>query len=70
MAKIYFLADMDLSSVDMQTFVESVHIIASHYGIDCIDLYDIKKDWAHPTAEGMTDIARQVVMALRRSSNA
>lgn len=66
MAKLYFLVDMGLSdSVDGQKFVTSVHTIARHYNIECIDLYDIQKDWSHPNAEGMTTIARQVVAALR-----
>lgn len=65
--KIYFLVDMDLSTTDMERFVESVHTVARHYGIDCIDLYDIQKDWAHPNAQGMADIAAQVVAALRQS---
>lgn len=66
-AKIYFLVDMDLSTTDMERFVESVHTVAHHYGINCIDLYDIQKDWAHPNAQGMADIAAQVVAALRQS---
>ena len=66
MAKLYFLVDMGLSdSVDGQKFVTSVHTIARHYNIECIDLYDIQKDWSHPNAEGMTTIARQVVAVLR-----
>lgn len=68
-AKIYFLVDMDLSTTDMEQFVESVHTIARHYRINCIDLYDIQKDWAHPNAQGMSDIAAQVVAALRKSFN-
>lgn len=68
-AKIYFLVDMDLSTTDMQMFVESVHTIARHYGIECIDLYDIQMDWAHPNAEGQDDIARQVIEVLRADFN-
>lgn len=65
-AKTYFLVDMDLSTTDMEQFVESVHTVAHHYGIRCIDLYDIQKDWAHPSAQGMSDIAAQVVAAMRK----
>jgi hypothetical protein len=68
-AKIYFLVDMDLSTTDMEQFVESVHTVANHYRINCIDLYDIQKDWAHPNAQGMSDIAAQVVASLRKSFN-
>ena len=65
-ARLYFLVDTGLSAtVDGQEFVESAHTIARHYRIECIDLHGIEKDWAHPDAEGMTTIARQVVMALR-----
>lgn len=67
-AKIYFLVDMwlyyDYDS-NGQQFVESVHTIARHYGITCFDLNDIHKEWGHPTAQGMTDIATQVVSALK-----
>ena len=68
-AKIYFLVDMYLSDYDPngQRFVNSVHTIARHYQIDCIDLYDIQKQYAHPSSEGMTTIANQVVTALRQS---
>lgn len=65
-AKIYFLVDMDLSTTDTERFVESVHTIARHYRVRCIDLYDIQKDWAHPNAQGMSDIAAQVVAAMRQ----
>lgn len=63
-AKIFFLVDMDLSYTDVERFVESVHTISRPYGVKCIDLYEIHKDWAHPNAEGQDDIARQVVDAL------
>lgn len=66
-AKIYFLVDMDFSADDNQRFVLSAQIIARRYGICCIDLYDIQKDWAHPNAQGMSDIAAQVVAVLRQS---
>ncbi|MBR3710851.1 MAG: hypothetical protein IKM99_07815 [Bacteroidales bacterium] len=66
-AKLYFVLDTSLYDYDYtgQEFVESAHTIARHYGIKCIDLYDINKDWAHPNAKGQDAIARQVIMALR-----
>ena len=65
-AKIYFMIDMDLcsSGVDDETkhvFIESVHRIAGHYKVNCIDIYDIHKGWWHPDAKGQQDIARQVI---------
>lgn len=68
-ASIYFLVDMDLSTLDVQQFVESVNTIALHYRVKCINLYGIHKDWAHPNRQGMIDIAEQVVAALRGSVN-
>lgn len=70
-AKLYFLIDMSLSDYDHngQKFVESVHEIAGRYHIECIDLYDIHKNWAHPDAEGQDDIARQVIEVLRTDFN-
>lgn len=70
-ASIYFLIDMDLATYDSngQDFVDAVHTIASHYGIECIDLIDIQKDWAHPNAEGQDEIARQVMEMLRMDFN-
>ena len=62
-AIIYFMIDTSLADFDQtgQLFVESAHTIARHYGIDCIDLHDIHKEWAHPDAEGQNDIAEQVL---------
>lgn len=70
-AKPFFLIDNSLADFDYtgQVFVESVHTIARHYGIDCIDLHNIHKDWAHPNDEGQDDIARQVIEALRDDFN-
>ena len=56
-AKIYFMYDNDLGDEAS----ESVHTILDHYGLPCIDLRDIRKSWSHPTAEGMTSIASQVL---------
>lgn len=70
-AKIYFLVDMDLCDYDYtgQRFVESVHEIARHYHVECIDLHGIHTNWAHPNAEGQDDIARQVIEALQVDFN-
>ena len=66
-AKVYFMIDMSLADFDNtgQLFVESAHTIAHYYGIDCIDLHNIHKDWAHPNAEGQNDIAEQVIDYLK-----
>lgn len=62
-AIVYFMIDTSLADFDQtgQLFVESAHTIARHYGIDCIDLHGIHKEWAHPDAEGQNDIAEQVL---------
>jgi len=60
-AKVYFMADSALG----EEFMESVHAIAEHYGIACIDLSDINKTWGHPNTEGMASIAEQVLAVLR-----
>ena len=60
-ARPVFLADTALGD----PFMESVHVITSHYGVLCVDLSGIKKYWEHPTVEGMTTIASQVVAKLR-----
>jgi hypothetical protein len=46
-----------------------VHEIARHYHIECIDLYGIHKDFAHPNAKGQNDIARQVIEVLKADFN-
>jgi len=70
-AKIYLLVDMELCISDTtiddetrQAFIESMHHIASHYNVSCIDLYGIHKDLWHPDVQGQEDIARQVIEAL------
>lgn len=69
-AIVYFMIDTSLADFDHtgQLFVESAHTIARHYGIDCIDLHDIHKDWAHPNAEGQNEIAEQVLDYLESES--
>lgn len=73
-AELYFLVDMDAGGgiCDEDTkkvFVESVHQIASHYQVRCIDLMDVHKDWWHPNEEGQDDIARQVTAVLQVDFN-
>lgn len=65
-AKLYFLLDMNLGSggIDEErrnAFIESIHHIANHFGVDCIDLHHIHKDKWHPDAEGQKCIADQIV---------
>lgn len=59
-AKVYFLLDLDLD----EAFIASVHRICRHFDVDCIDLYDITKEWDHPNVTGMREIAAQVIEAL------
>lgn len=65
-AKLYFLFETHPcpGGVDAETLLnlaESVHRIAYHYNVDCVDLYDIHKDWWHPDAKGQKNIADQVL---------
>lgn len=64
-AKLYFLLDMELGSggVTVQRraeFLASIHRIAQHYDVDCIDLTLIHKSQWHPNIDGQKDIADQV----------
>lgn len=75
-ATLYFLLDLDLCgddpTIDDTTrleYIKSVHRIASHYGVSCIDISDIHKDHWHPNAEGQRDIANQVLEALALDFN-
>lgn len=75
-ATVYFLLDLDLCgddyTIDDTTrleYIKSVHRLASHYGVTCIDLSDIHKDHWHPNAEGQRDIASQVLAALALDFN-
>ena len=65
-AKLYFLLDMNLGTggvteVRRTEFLTSIHRIAQHYDVDCIDLIGIHKDQWHPNVEGQKDIAEQVL---------
>jgi hypothetical protein len=75
-AKVYFLIDMELCINDVeiedatrQAYIESMHRIASHYNVECIDIYGIHKQYWHPNAQGQDDIARQVLEALALDFN-
>ena len=75
-AKIYFLVDMELCINDVtldegirQAYIESMHRIASHYNVDCIDIFGIHKSYWHPDVEGQKDIARQVLEVLEADFN-
>ena len=75
-AKIYLLVDMELCINDVtiedetrQAYLESMHSIANHYNVNCIDIYGIHKSWWHPNPEGQEDIARQVIEALQIDFN-
>lgn len=59
-AKVYFMLDLSLDDA----YVAAVHRIALHYGVECIDLYYVDKDWNHPTIAGQTIIAQQVLEVL------
>lgn len=70
-AKLYFLVDMNLcindTSIDNETrqaFLDSMHQIAAHYDVECIDLFDIHKSSWHPNEQGQNDIYRQVLETL------
>ena len=65
-AKLYFLLDMNLGTggvteIRRAEFLSSIHRIANHYDVDCIDLTGIHKSQWHPNAEGQKDIAEQVL---------
>lgn len=75
-AKIYVLIDMELCINDetiedatRQAYIESMHLIASHYNVTCIDIYKIHKTYWHPSVRGQKKIARQVIKALEVDFN-
>ena len=69
-ARVYFMLDKHLGESHnthhehCDAFKSSVHEIANHCGITCIDLVDIHKSWDHPNKDGQASIARQVIEAL------
>lgn len=60
-ARILFILNSDMKP----EFVETVHVICNHYGIECLDLHDIDKQAGHPSQKGMKAIADQVVSCLK-----
>ena len=72
-AKLYFLLETnpcpgDITEETRLNLVESTHRIANHYNVECIDL-TIHKNWWHPDVQGQSDIARQVLEALKVDFN-
>ena len=61
-AKIIFMLNSSLSNIK-----ESVHEICSHYEIGVCEIIDIALAHSHPTDEGMTTIAKQIIEFLEVS---
>lgn len=61
-ATICFMIDMELGT----EIVDSFHDIIAHYQVNYVDLYNIEKDWKHPTSEGMKSIANQMIAAIHK----
>lgn len=59
-ATVYFMIDMGLG----QELTDSFHTVIEHYQMNYVDLYDIEKDWGHPTAAGMKSIASQTIAVI------
>lgn len=55
-AKIIFMLNSSLSNIK-----ESVHEICNHYGIGVCEITGITLAHSHPTDEGMTTIAKQII---------
>ena len=75
-AKVYFLVDMELciddTSIDdeiRQAYIESMHQIANHYDVVCVDIYGIRKSMWHPNVEGQAGIARQLLEVISADFN-
>lgn len=75
-AEVYFLVDMELciddTTIDPETrqaYLDSMHRIANHYNVPCIDIYEIHKAWWHPDVQGQEDIARQILEVLQVDFN-
>lgn len=60
-ATVFYLADADMG----EQFVQSAHTVCDFYSVKCVDLVGVQKDWEHPSAAGMTTIARKMVEAIR-----
>ena len=61
-AKIIFMLNSSLSNIK-----ESVHEICAHYEIGVCEITDIALAHSHPTSEGMTTIAEQIIEFLEVS---
>lgn len=61
-ARVLFILNSDMTP----EFVETVHTICKHYGVECLDLHDIDKQYGHPSQKGMKSIADQVVEYLQQ----
>ncbi len=59
--RIYFIINSELR----QDITESCEAICSHYSVPSIQLHGIAKKNGHPTVDGMTKIAEQVINAIK-----
>lgn len=55
-ARIIFILNSELRD----DIVESAHKVCKHYKVECVDLYDIEKQYGHPSIAGMKAFAVQV----------
>lgn len=62
--KLLFLINTDMRP----EIVESCRTICEHYGVDYLQLKDIKKNYGHPTKAGMESIADQVLAKLKNQN--
>lgn len=62
--RIVFILNTELTSA----FNESLHTITKYYELECLDLHDIHKQSGHPSQQGMTAIADQVVAYLQSNT--
>jgi hypothetical protein len=60
--EIYFILNDGLSA----DITSSCKEICSHYGVKCIQLNAIDKQSGHPTIKGMSQIAQQLKIAIKR----
>ena len=61
-AQLVFISNNDLK----ESITKSIHEICRHYGVQVIQLEGIEKQSGHPNQKGMTQIADQVVKALKK----
>jgi len=68
-----FQNHVDPDSNDVWPYYENIHVTnvsqmwwwqLVDYHVECIDLYNVDKDWNHPSIAGQTIIAQQVMEAL------